>query len=176
MTLKSRLACFLLAGVMFAGCSHEQKKPAFHSGPEYAALSAALASDTAEAVRIFAAEGLAKLGYLAANPPLSKALLADSSSDVRRKCAELLEKTNDIDRDTDWRQTVSDQMPEVTALMTALSSDPNTGVRAASARALCKFRDNRIPAALAAALASDKEPEVRAAAAESMGTMGKARP
>ena len=176
MNFKAKLACLLLCGALSAACSHEQKKPTFHSGPEYSALSAALYSDASETVRISAAEALAKLGHVTANAPLSRVLLSDSSSDVRRKCAELLEKTNDIDRDTDWRQTVSDQMPEVTALMTALSSDKSSAVRAAAARALCKFRDNRIPAALAAALASDKESEVRSAAADSLGTTGKARP
>jgi len=176
MNLKIKSLCLLCMAGLFCACSHEQKKPTFHSGPEYTALSSALISDASETVRMSAAEALSHMGYLAANPLLSKALLSDASADVRRKCAELLEKTNDIDRDTDWRQTVSDEMPEVTALMMALASDKSLSVRAASARALRKFRDNRIPAALAKSLSSDPESEVRAAAAESIGLLGRSRP
>ncbi|HOX23631.1 MAG TPA: HEAT repeat domain-containing protein [Elusimicrobiales bacterium] len=171
-----RPALLFAAMLFLAACTSHVKDPVFHAGPEYNALCAALAGDSSESVRISAAEALSKLGYTASNSPLSKAVLSDSAPDVRRKCAELIEKTNDIDRDTDWRQTVTAQSPTAAALMTALASDKDAGVRAASAKALCKFRDNRIPSALATALSSDKDAEVRSAAAESIGLLGKARP
>lgn len=172
----TRTALLLCAALLPLACASQARKLTTHSGPEYQALCSALSADTAESVRISAAEALANMGYGAANPPLAKALLSDPSPSVRHKAAELLEHTNDIDRETDWRQTLSEERPEITALLTALSSDKDASVREASARAMRKFRDRRIPPALSAALSSDSSPEVRAAAAESIGLLGKARP
>ncbi|NLO90982.1 MAG: HEAT repeat domain-containing protein [Elusimicrobia bacterium] len=166
----------LCAALLPAACASDAHKLYTHDGPEYKALCSALASDPAEGVRLSAAQALANMGYGAANAPLAKALTDDSSADVRRKAAELLEHVNNIDRETDWRQTISEQRPEVNALLSALSSDKDASVRASSARAMRKFRDRRIPPALAQALSTDKDSDVRAAASESLGLLGSARP